>query len=426
MRKILFVVIIVCFIFSISGCSQNKSSDETNSSGGVQPPSHDTPPSPSESPFLLSSDFYKVENNIPKMVDSAETSSKKILVYEMATISNVPLAYGIGFLYDGTTTESKYTTLTIEEKTIEGTFQTCTKEIKKTQTGIIDAVVELISELMDGKLDDFPLFSKHSGSIENSKTTTFQSSQKIINTSQTEITKTITSKDTDYKKGNNYRIVLVSAFKTYLYAIYDKVLDKINLYYNLEEMVNPEQKKFVVEETSSNTFGSHKVVTYKSVDPIADGIKESSVSSDLITKRTRNDEHTITASGRFKQHHDDFTFTNLFNYNIEDLKKAGYKTLNIDLQIDIKEVNNGYQYIMIYAHSASSGEGVDGCEIEHGGTKKDTTYKTYHYSFSIDLNKFNEDVIIIRYGASGKDYDNWKNKNLKIQFTISKENNKNN
>ena len=75
---------------------------------------------------------------------------------------------------------------------------------------------------------------------------------------------------------------------------------------------------------------------------------------------------------------------------------------------------------MLFRSSANSGEGVDGCTIEHGGTNKNTTYKTYNYTFNIDLDKFNDEVIIIRYGASGNFYDNWKNKNLKITFTISK------
>ncbi len=340
-----------------------------------------------------------------------ETGAFKAYQYHVGTLNSVPISYGNGVGFDGISMTVDFSTQLITEEGIAKTFEKCTETIASAS---INGSVSVLSPWESMGLE-VGIETSVSESIKNTKT----KSVSFTKSKGTNISYTLND---DYcKVGYKYRLVLTSAFEVYYIVVYDKVVDKIYEYYNMEEI--PNEQTFYIEECPKETLwkdNNFNPVIYPEVDPIKDDIKVSNVLSNLSSIRFRDDEKKITDSGRFNQHHDDYSFTDLFNYNSSILKEAGYKTLKIELQMDIKEVDDGYQYIMIYAHSDHSGDGVDGCTIEHGGTKKNTSYKSYSYVFTIDLNKFNGDVIVIRYGASGDFDDDWKNKNLKVVFTISK------
>ncbi len=421
MKKfVLLVVIILLFSLGLTSCKK-KSNDSSNVGGNQGNSGENGSNSGGESntetkiPKNISfTDFAKnLQNEAPKKNLLKETGAFKAFQYHVGTLNSVPISYGNGIGFDGIPVSVSFSSQSITEESITKTYEKCT-----------ETMVDISANLsLSSMLTPWGTGVKYDIGIE----TTFSESIKRTEEKSISFTKskgesiTYPIDDRYCKTGYKYRLVLTSAFDVYYIVIYDKILDKIYEYYNME-IIEGEQTFYIEECPKENLWRDNNFnpVDYPKVNAIADGIKNSSVSSDLIIKRSRNEEKTISDSGRFNQHHDDYNFKDLFNYSCNDLKKAGYKTLKMDLQIDIKEVNNGYQYIMIFAHSANSGEGVDGCTIEHGGTNKNTTYKTYNYTFNIDLDKFNDEVIIIRYGASGNSYDNWKNKNLKITFTIFK------
>lgn len=140
----------------------------------------------------------------------------------------------------------------------------------------------------------------------------------------------------------------------------------------------------------------------------------------LYTVRTV--EQTITDSGRFNQIHDSVNFNSVYNgkYNLDDLYDQGYRTMAVEITMDIKEVHDGYQYIFIYDDTSTTSY-LRGAQIEHGPGKKDTEYRTYTFYFEVDINNVRDNDFVIRYGAGGSFSDDWKNKNVKIQVGWSKE-----
>lgn len=417
MKKFLTLVISLAFIFSLTGCSFGKGQDSNDKNPTPIPTP--TPPQPQKSPFFTSSDFNKVKDNMPKIVETVETETKKVYVYDMATISNVPIAYGIGFRYDGTDIENKYSVITIEEKTVTTTIQTCTKQIKSTKLGIEVSANTIIAALTNGILDGLTLSGEYSESEETTITSIVQTAERKVQISRNEIKTSIDSNNTKYQEGNSYRIVLTSAFKTYLYAIYDKIRDKIDFYYNMEEITNPEQKKFVVEETSNETFGKPNEVTYNKIDVIADGIKTVKENYKITRTFTRNAEQTIDKD-KDNGYYDKIDLKQLFGYTTSELRNAFYRDIQIEISLDIYEVNDGYQHIFIcFTDEKYYGE-MKEFKDEHGSHILDDYYYKHTYTYKTDLAKFNYNMIVIRYDSSGNFSNVWKNKNLNVNITISK------
>ena len=417
MKKFLIVVVsIMSLLLLMTSCSFGNNS-QGPSGGTGQNPGDDTPVvvTPQKLPKKISYTEYAVntQKENPKKEELKDTATFKAYQYHVATLNAVPVSYGNGVGFDGIPVSVEFSTQTIDQETITNTYERCTETIVNVSANL--SLSAMLTPWGTGEKFDIGVSTTFSESMKNTK-------EKAISFTNSKGENLSYPINEEYcKVGYKYRLVLTSAFDVYYIVVYDKVLDEIYEYYNMIAISG--EQTFYIEECPKEILwrdNNFNPVTYPEVDPIADGIKISNVSSDLSVERSRENEHTITDSGRFNQHHDDYTFTDLFDYSSSALKKAGYKTVKIDLYIDIKEVDDGYQYIMIYAHSANNGEGVAGCTIEHGGSKKNTNYQTYHYTYNIDLDKFNEDVIIIRYGASGNFEDNWKNKNLRITFTVTK------
>ncbi len=140
---------------------------------------------------------------------------------------------------------------------------------------------------------------------------------------------------------------------------------------------------------------------------------EIKTSSDYIY--TRDAEYSIDDLGRFKQPLGRIT-TSDFEFAPLDMKES-YMYVTITLKIDIKEIADGYQIFYLY-------NGVEGYnrllaekQIEHYPGVLNTTYKTYTITFdSIPLDLFESNDIVIKYGASGIDEDDWKNRNVKVSI----------
>lgn len=163
---------------------------------------------------------------------------------------------------------------------------------------------------------------------------------------------------------------------------------------------------------------------------------------DPISYSVRTETATITDSGRSKQKMD---IVYLDELNMTDLKRAGYTKLKITVSYDVCEIDDGYQYVFLYQDENCAqpkdeensladilwGDSLD--EIlgnkdpgdptllytykgEHGSGKKDTSWGTQTFTVSLSV----EDIIdnlYIRYGASGKNDDDWKCKNIIVTVT---------
>ena len=160
----------------------------------------------------------------------------------------------------------------------------------------------------------------------------------------------------------------------------------------------------------------------------------------------RYDTATITDSGRVNQKYD---YVDLNKYvSLSALAANGYSSVDITVTLDVKEVDDGFQYCFLYADGnvgsnaySSSLVGffdryilgqeatrddpsfLAGYQFEHGPGKKNTSWATYNLKFTVsisDLISLGNGNLYIRYGASGKFDDNWQNRNVKITFSAYK------
>lgn len=147
-------------------------------------------------------------------------------------------------------------------------------------------------------------------------------------------------------------------------------------------------------------------------------------------------ETTVTDSGRAKQQMDVVSFSS--DYKISDLINSGYKKLKISVSLDVRERDDGYQYIFLYSDTKCASTNINSImdvydkyifgkneadpsliymhKFTHGGDSKNTTWGTVYFTVTIDTDRL-EDDLYIRYGASGKYSDDWSNKNLEVTIT---------
>ena len=144
------------------------------------------------------------------------------------------------------------------------------------------------------------------------------------------------------------------------------------------------------------------------------------ITTDFETIRT--DTKKITDSGRFHQHMDVVDF-NVFDINLNAKKQEGYKTISFYIQLDVREIDDGYQWLFLFnSPNKSYDYRLAKLVFEHSDDKKDTDwwvhYETELKFENISLDKFMNNEFVIRYGADGLHADDWENKELKIQLVI--------
>ncbi len=113
-----------------------------------------------------------------------------------------------------------------------------------------------------------------------------------------------------------------------------------------------------------------------------------------------------------------------------DFDYVNNKGLNILLQIEIsiKEKNDGYQEIYVYNEGVNAGLAQKNKEkriadiiIEHGVGRVDTTYKTYVLHAVITADMIERNAIWIAFDASGNDEDTWYAKDITIKLSATTE-----
>lgn len=157
------------------------------------------------------------------------------------------------------------------------------------------------------------------------------------------------------------------------------------------------------------------------------------------TFNVRTETVTITDSGRKNQQMDKVLLSNY--YNVVQLYKNGYTKIHVTFSFDVKEIDDGYQYVFLYSDANCRGNGLldkigDALggflgssdsddpsllyvyKFEHGAGKKDTSWKTHTFTTTLSTGSLKDDLYI-RYGASGKNDDDWQNKNVTVYVELS-------
>ncbi len=147
----------------------------------------------------------------------------------------------------------------------------------------------------------------------------------------------------------------------------------------------------------------------------------------------RSDAATITDSGRANQKMDIVSISE--QYNVNDLIRAGYTSLNVKVKLTVCEVDDGYQYVFLYKNeqcikpATSSligivdkyilGEDEDDPSLvytykfEHDPSMSNHTWETYEFETTVSLSSL-EKELYLRYGASGNGDDTWQNKDILV------------
>lgn len=149
------------------------------------------------------------------------------------------------------------------------------------------------------------------------------------------------------------------------------------------------------------------------------------------TYGVRTEECSITDSGRINQKLDKVGIAE--DYNITDLIRAGYTSFKVTVKYTACEVDDGYQYVMLYKdeNCISSSKSLIGLvdkyvfgegeeedpsmlvshQFEHDPDSANTEWKDYEFEETVKLSDMKEELYI-RYGASGNGDDTWKNKDI--------------
>lgn len=158
------------------------------------------------------------------------------------------------------------------------------------------------------------------------------------------------------------------------------------------------------------------------------------VSTEPVTIEVRKDTAYITDSGRKNQKMDVVFLSNYFD--AKKAYKSGYTKVNITFSFDVREHEDGYQYVFFYSdRNCKSNKFFDQIvdefydpddpsllyeyRFEHGGSGLDTNWSTHTFSATLKMSRLVDDLYI-RYGASGYEKDDWENKNVVVTFQVSK------
>lgn len=144
-----------------------------------------------------------------------------------------------------------------------------------------------------------------------------------------------------------------------------------------------------------------------------------------INVYTRESTYNITDSGRENQPYDVIPLSDYFDSS--SLIKGGYTKYQIDINLDVIEYDNGYQYIFFYptTESISAIENYIGIDddnlletikfIHKEGSLGDY-WGDHSFSVVIDISDLSIDLVL-RYGASGDWSDDWANRDLVVTVT---------
>ncbi len=158
------------------------------------------------------------------------------------------------------------------------------------------------------------------------------------------------------------------------------------------------------------------------------------ISVDARTYQVRLDEATITDSGRRKQRIDEVDLH--LDYDYHGLIFAGYSYFEVTVSLEVKELDDGYQHVLLYSDTNCPNTGTISYFItntvlgkneedpsllcwypfEHCAGEKDSSWNTHQFTTNISIEDL-KDKLYIRYDASGNFDDDWVSKNIVVKVT---------
>lgn len=109
--------------------------------------------------------------------------------------------------------------------------------------------------------------------------------------------------------------------------------------------------------------------------------------------------------------------------SIYQIKNEGYKTVVVVFELDIAEINDGYQEFFLYDSSSSNANKLVTLltNFEHGSGYKNSDCIRYEFYAEVPVDSFKTTVFTMRFGAHGNYSDDWKFKALQVQILLSYE-----
>ena len=157
---------------------------------------------------------------------------------------------------------------------------------------------------------------------------------------------------------------------------------------------------------------------------------------DSVEYEVRESPTTVTDSGRENQQMD-AVYVNR-DYNFTDLKRAGYRYLEVVISLEISEKSDGYQHVFIYKDTNCLDSNTSFMDLwdkyiegqktdvdpsmlhwqrfDYGGDGVTTEWGRVTVTALLNLEDLKE-ALYIRYGATGKESDTWENRNVTVTVT---------
>lgn len=133
----------------------------------------------------------------------------------------------------------------------------------------------------------------------------------------------------------------------------------------------------------------------------------------------RTGEIDVTDDGIYEQDYDVIYLDSTFDLKYSFMKANGYTEIDIYLQLEMKEINMGYQIIAFYYSEKESDEYmIHSFEFEYEGTSLGSNYGStigfarFHIPIETFINDDPEDCkkVVFRYSARGSGEDTWSNR----------------
>ena len=432
-----FVLAVVVFAFTLAGCDNGT----TDPGDGSSNPITELPSPIAATPALRAVPTASSTSN-PIVLDSYTDGSKNWYLIDVGFIRNMYVSTIAIAHYNGMTPVSSVRT-TINQETITAGF----KETVSNSIAVSDTQNHKVGIEAAWK-NKFPVAGEFSAKLKYDWSGTWTNSNTSTRSTETSVSKTNSYTDTlttSFTVGNNNEPM--GYFRYALYAVCD-------VYFIISTNLDNQQllswDTAVCVRDNSDSYRPHM-----DFSPEGDGIFDNSPNGNEITfvedfyktlpkpssvttpseptppeypnpyttewKTIRTDTKKITDSGRENQHFDVVSF-DTFSANLNTMKQQGYISVSFNIQLNVREIDDGYQWIFLYnSQTVKDSYLLSELRFEHTSGKKDTTWWVHDLKFeNVPIDKFISNEFIIRYGASGDWEDTWENSGLKIQLVFKK------
>ena len=158
-----------------------------------------------------------------------------------------------------------------------------------------------------------------------------------------------------------------------------------------------------------------------------------------VTYDVRASQVTVTDAGTADNPMDTVYLSD--HYNLTDLKRAGYSTLEVVITMQVAEKDDGYQHILLYKNQSvvredksvigwldktlfGENENDDPSRLfsyayEHGPDVLNTSWEELTVTTRVKISDLESDLFL-RYDASGSGADTWYNKDVTVKIIPKK------